>query len=135
VYVPDLDTNSPRRLTLVSELRNALQTGGVAVHVQPQGLLSTGRVVGVEALVRWNHPDMGPISPDEFVPIAERSGLIGQLTARILDASLAACADWRASGHDLGDRRQPLRPMPTGELVSWLAARESAPARGGLRVV
>jgi diguanylate cyclase (GGDEF)-like protein len=101
VYVPDLDTNDPRRLTLVSELRTALHSGGVAVHVQPQALLSTGRVVGVEALVRWQHPERGPVSPEEFVPIAERSGLIGLLTTRVLDDTLAASARWRAAGHDL----------------------------------
>jgi diguanylate cyclase (GGDEF)-like protein len=102
LYEPDLDTTSPRRLTLVSELRAALQSGGIQVHVQPQARLASGAVVGVEALVRWQHPDLGWVPPDEFIPIAERSGLIGPLTTQVLDASLAACAQWRAAGHDLG---------------------------------
>jgi diguanylate cyclase (GGDEF)-like protein len=102
LYEPDLNTNNPRRLMLVSELRTALQNNAIKVHVQPQARTATGTVVGGEALVRWNHPELGWISPDEFIPVAERSGLIAPLTIRMLDASLAACAQWRAAGHDLG---------------------------------
>jgi diguanylate cyclase (GGDEF)-like protein len=102
LYEPDLDTHSPRRLTLVSELRAALQNGSIQVHVQPKARLATGEVVGAEALVRWEHPELGQVPPDEFIPVAERSGLIGLLTSRVLDSSLAACATWRAAGLDLG---------------------------------
>jgi diguanylate cyclase (GGDEF)-like protein len=102
MYEPELDTHDPRRLTLVSELRATLQNGGLEVHVQPQARLSDGVVVNVEALVRWHHAELGWVPPDEFIPIAERSGLIGPLTTRVLDTSLAACARWRASGHDIG---------------------------------
>ena len=102
LYEADLETNTPRRLTLVSELRAALQNGGIEVHVQPKARLGSGDVVSVEALVRWDHPELGDVSPDEFIPLAERTGLIGKLTSRVLDAALAACAEWRAAGHDLG---------------------------------
>ena len=102
IYEPELDISSPRRLTLVSELRAALQNDTIQVHVQPQGRLGSGEVIGVEALVRWEHPELGWIAPDEFIPVAERSGLIGPLTTRVLDLSLAACARWRAAGLDLG---------------------------------
>ena len=102
VYEQELDTNNPRRLTLVSELRSALQNGQIQVHVQPQGRLSDGQVVRVEALARWHHPELGNVSPDEFIPVAERSGLIGPLTTYVLDSALAACAHWRATGHDIG---------------------------------
>jgi EAL domain-containing protein (putative c-di-GMP-specific phosphodiesterase class I) len=102
LYEPELDISNPRRLTLVSELRAALQNNTIQVHVQPQGRLASGEVVGVEALVRWEHPDLGWIAPDEFIPVAERSGLIGPLTTRVLDLSLAACARWREAGIDLG---------------------------------
>ena len=102
VYEPGLDTNNPRRLMLVSELRSALQNGQIQVHVQPQGRLSDGQVVGVEALARWHHPELGDVSPDEFIPVAERSGLIGPLTTYVLDSTLAACSHWRATGHDIG---------------------------------
>jgi EAL domain-containing protein (putative c-di-GMP-specific phosphodiesterase class I) len=101
MFDPELDTDSPRRLTLVAELRTALQNGDVAVHVQPQTRLASGRVAGVEALARWRHPTLGDVAPDEFIPIAERSGLIGPLTTLVLDTSLAAWAQWRAAGHDL----------------------------------
>jgi EAL domain-containing protein (putative c-di-GMP-specific phosphodiesterase class I) len=102
LYEPELDISNPRRLTLVSELRTALQDGTIQVHVQPKAMLRTGEVVGLEALVRWEHPELGWVSPDEFIPVAERSGLIGLLTTRVLNLSLAACARWRAAGLDLG---------------------------------
>jgi diguanylate cyclase (GGDEF)-like protein len=101
LYEPDLHNQSPRRLTFVSELRSALQNGDVQVHVQPKARLDSGEVVGVEALVRWEHPELGWVPPDEFVPVAERSGLIGPLTTRVLGGALAACALWREAGHDL----------------------------------
>jgi diguanylate cyclase (GGDEF)-like protein len=101
VYEPDSDSDNPRRLMLVSELRTALGNGRIEVHVQPQARLATGEVVSVEALVRWNHPELGSVPPDEFIPVAERSGLIGLVTTRVLDQSLAAVADWRRQGVDL----------------------------------
>ena len=101
VFEPELDTDNPRRLTLVSELRSALEHGDIVVHVQPQARLGSGEVAGVEALARWRHPTLGDIPPDEFIPVAERSGLIGPLTTRVLDATLAGWAQWRAAGHDL----------------------------------
>jgi diguanylate cyclase (GGDEF)-like protein len=101
LYEPDLHNQSPRRLTFVSELRAALQHGDVEVHVQPKARLDSGQVIGVEALVRWEHPELGWVPPDEFVPVAERSGLIGPLTTRVLDGALAASAQWRHAGHDL----------------------------------
>jgi diguanylate cyclase (GGDEF)-like protein len=102
MYESQLDTSSPLRLTLISELRTALQNGTIQVHVQPQAQLVSGQVVGVEALVRWEHPELGSVSPEEFIPVAERSGLIGPLTSHVLDLSLAACAQWRRAGHELG---------------------------------
>jgi diguanylate cyclase (GGDEF)-like protein len=102
LYDADLDTNNPRRLTLVSELRSALHNGEIQVHVQPQGRLADGQVVRTEALARWYHPELGQVPPDEFIPLAERSGLIGPLTTYVLDSALAACAQWRATGHDVG---------------------------------
>ena len=78
--------------------------GQLQVHVQPQSRLAPGESIGVEALVRWEHPVLGSIGPEEFIPIAERSGLIGRLTTQVLDTSLAACATWRAAGHDSASR-------------------------------
>ena len=102
LYEPELDSDHPRRITLVSELRSALQTGAIEVHVQPVLRMRTGTVTCTEALARWSHPELGAVAPDYFIPIAERSGLIGPLTSRMLDGALAACAEWRAAGRDLG---------------------------------
>jgi diguanylate cyclase (GGDEF)-like protein len=102
MYSPEMDADKSHNLTLVSELRTAVQQGGLRVHVQPQARLAPEGVTGVEALVRWEHPVLGSIGPEEFIPIAERSGLIGRLTTQVLDTSLAAVAMWRAAGHDLG---------------------------------
>lgn len=101
VYEPDLEAGSPQRLTLVAELRTALNNGDIQVYVQPQARLRDGKVIGAEALARWEHPDLGFVSPEEFIPVAERSGLIGPLTTRVLDRSLAAVAAWRAAGREL----------------------------------
>ena len=98
VYDPSLSTEDPRRLALVTELRAAVHDGQLEVHVQPQAEVATGEVVSVEALVRWTHPQLGRVGPDEFIPVAERSGLIGPLTTLVLDRSLAAVAAWRAAG-------------------------------------
>ncbi|SDP16209.1 diguanylate cyclase (GGDEF) domain-containing protein [Klenkia soli] len=101
VFDPSLTAEDPRRLALVTELRTAVHEGQLEVHVQPQAEVLTGRVVSVEALVRWTHPQLGRVGPDEFIPVAERSGLIGPLTTLVLDRSLAAVAAWRAAGTDL----------------------------------
>jgi diguanylate cyclase (GGDEF)-like protein len=98
VYEPRIDTTSARRLSMVSELRGALGAGEIEVYVQPQADTMTGRVHSAEALVRWNHHELGQVSPDEFIPVAERSGLIKPLTLTVLDASLAASATWRDFG-------------------------------------
>jgi diguanylate cyclase (GGDEF)-like protein len=92
------DRHSPERLGMVGELREALARGQLEVHYQPQAELVGGRVSGVEALVRWRHPERGLVPPDEFVPLAESSGLIEQLTAQVVDTTLAQLAAWRSLG-------------------------------------
>ena len=95
------DRNCTARLVMVGELREALAQGQLEVHFQPQADLRTGDVSSVEALVRWRHPVRGLVPPDAFVPLAESSGLGEQLTAAVLDATLAQLARWRAMGLDL----------------------------------
>jgi diguanylate cyclase (GGDEF)-like protein len=102
VYDSARDRNSTTRLALLGELRRALELDELELHYQPKADLATGRVVGVEALVRWRHPERGLIPPDDFIPLAERSGLIGQLTAWVVDAGLRQTAAWRARGWELG---------------------------------
>ncbi len=92
-YTPS-ETTGVRRLAGAAELRSALTAGDVDVHVQPQQDVLSGEVRGVEALARWFHDELGPMAPAEFIPVAERSGLIGPLTEVVLDASLRAAAVW-----------------------------------------
>jgi EAL domain-containing protein (putative c-di-GMP-specific phosphodiesterase class I) len=98
VYSQKDDHYSPDRLALVGELRRAISKGELVVHYQPRIELATDDVRTVEALVRWDHPDRGLLSPGEFLPLAEHTGLIRPLTRYVLDAALADCAGWAAEG-------------------------------------
>lgn len=100
-YSPGFDLNTIEKLRLLADLRSALDARQLHVVYQPQVDLKTGRTVGVEALVRWNHPQRGRIAPDDFIPLAENSGLIHPLTAFVLETSLSQLARWREAGHDL----------------------------------
>ena len=95
----EMDTHSPERLALLTELRTALQRRELVLHFQPKVALPSGRPVGFEALVRWEHPVRGLVPPDQFIGLAEGTGLIEPLTQYVLDAALAQCAQWRADGH------------------------------------
>jgi diguanylate cyclase (GGDEF)-like protein len=83
---------------LARSLGEGIERGELVVHYQPKVLLSDGRIGGVEALVRWRHPTLGLLDPDRFVPLAERTGLIGPLTRRVLDTALSDWSAWRAMG-------------------------------------
>jgi diguanylate cyclase (GGDEF)-like protein len=97
-YAPELDHHSPDRLALVADLRGAIERRQLVVHYQPKINVSSRRFVGVEALVRWAHPTRGLIPPDDFIPLAEQTGLMGELTDEVVDQALSAVALWRASG-------------------------------------
>jgi diguanylate cyclase (GGDEF)-like protein len=101
VYRPERDEYSPARLSLVAELRRAIDQRELVLHYQPKAELQSGHVVGVEALVRWQHPERGLLFPDEFVPLAERTGLIKELTFVVLDESLRQLRTWQEEGLDL----------------------------------
>lgn len=100
-YSPDFDVNTLDRLQLLTDLRAGLRRNEFSVDYQPQVDLTTHRTVGVEALVRWHHPVRGLVLPDEFIPIAESSGLITPLTEHVLDTALTDLRRWRADGHTL----------------------------------
>lgn len=100
-YAERMENGSALTPQLMSELPNAMVENQVVVHFQPQVALETGQVVGVEALVRWQHPQHGLLGPAAFVPAAERTGLIRPLTLHVLDRSLAQAALWRAEGREL----------------------------------
>jgi diguanylate cyclase (GGDEF)-like protein len=101
VFEPSQDHNSPRRLELAAELPRAIEHSQLELAYQPKADLRTGRIVGVEALARWTHPDLGTVDPSEFVPIAEQTGFIIALTSAVLDAALERVAAWRALGYEL----------------------------------
>jgi diguanylate cyclase (GGDEF)-like protein/PAS domain S-box-containing protein len=84
----------PARLTLVGELRRALDQRELVLYYQPKAALSDGTVNSVEALVRWIHPKRGLVPPDEFIPLAQQTGLIKPLTLYVLDEALAQCRAW-----------------------------------------
>ncbi|MDI6103359.1 EAL domain-containing protein [Actinoplanes sp. NEAU-A12] len=95
--VTDLD-DGRRRLATLEELRAGLDRGELILHYQPQLNLTADAVTGVEALVRWNHPERGLVYPDVFLPLAERAGLMGRLTSQVLEMAIEQCRAWRADG-------------------------------------
>ena len=98
VYTEDINPYSERRLTLMTELRRAIHDDALSLHFQPQVRVSSGEVCGFEVLLRWTHPEHGFIPPDEFIPMAEQTGLIKPLTQWVLDRSLAFCRVMQDSG-------------------------------------
>ncbi len=100
-YQPSMGQILLRRFQLVTQFRQALDNGQVDVHFQPQVALSSRRVVGVEGLVRWQHPEFGMLDPVEFVTLVETTGLIDPLTDYVLDRSLAQCRTWLDRGLSL----------------------------------
>jgi diguanylate cyclase (GGDEF)-like protein len=126
---PQLDERSSEHARTGADLRTALDTGQFRVVYQPIVELPSGRVVAVEALVRWEHPERGLISPASFIPIAEQNGLIIELGEWILRTACARLAGWRATlGPDAPDRisvnasaRQLARPGFAGTVAAALA--------------
>jgi diguanylate cyclase (GGDEF)-like protein/PAS domain S-box-containing protein len=101
VYAAAYDHHSLARLALHGELRQALEGNELVVHYQPQADVATGEVHKVEALVRWQHPEHGLLWPDQFIPLAEQTGLIRALTHYVLDTALCQCHAWRAEGREV----------------------------------
>ena len=94
VYSPERDPHRRQRVSSPSELRRATELGQLVLHYQPKVNINTGEAEGVEALVRWNHPTLGLIGPAEFIPLAERAGLMQQLTTWVLARALEQCRAW-----------------------------------------
>jgi diguanylate cyclase (GGDEF)-like protein len=98
VYTPDQDVNNTDRLGKVAELRQAIEGGQLILHYQPKLDCRTDQFSGVEALVRWQHPERGLIPPDQFIPLAEQTELIYPLTRWVLEEALRQCSGWRMRG-------------------------------------
>jgi diguanylate cyclase (GGDEF)-like protein len=124
MYATQRDQYSAERLALGGQLRRGIADGELVLHYQPQVDLATNAVVGVEALIRWNHPVRGLIPPDEFVPVAERTELIRPLTAVVFEGAIEAATAWRREGHDLhvSVNLSP-RNLSEDDLVASVAAR------------
>ena len=101
LYSAELDRGRAEKLALLADLQIGLSRDELEIHYQPQVALKSGRITGVEALVRWRHPRLGLLSPDIFVPLAETGGLIDKLTLTVLGQAVTQCQRWRDSGLDL----------------------------------
>ena len=95
VYDQETDKYSTRRLAMAAELRSAIETDEVRLYYQPKADLASGPIIGVEALARWRHPRHGNVPPDEFVELAERTGLIGPLTDHVMRTAVRDIARLR----------------------------------------
>jgi diguanylate cyclase (GGDEF)-like protein len=100
-YDEGSDSHTPEKLALLGDLRRALSSDELFLLYQPKVSLRTGEVCGAEALIRWQHPERGLISPDDFIPLAENTGLIGPLTTYVLDLALAQARRWVDQGAGL----------------------------------
>jgi len=100
-YDPKFDFYSPRRLMLLGELRQAINNNDLCLYFQPKIDMKSSRVIGVEGLIRWLHPKHGQIFPDEFIPLAERSGLIKPLSLWVLKEAPRRWAEWKSEGFDI----------------------------------
>ncbi len=95
LYAPGMDLPALDRLNLRSDLRRALERGEFVVHYQPVVLLASGRIVGMEALVRWEHPERGVVSPGDFVPLAEETGLVVPIGRQVLREACRQMREWQ----------------------------------------
>lgn len=101
IYQMDHTYINPRRLSMMGELRKAIMHGGLKLHYQPKVDMITGHTIGAEALLRWQHPELGNVSPDEFIPLAEQTGLIRPLTQWVINETLHQSLLWQQEGIDL----------------------------------
>jgi diguanylate cyclase (GGDEF)-like protein len=97
-FTPEMDTSAQRRMVLEGGLRKSLINQELMLHYQPQVALNSGKIVGVEALLRWYHPELGSVSPTEFIPVAEESGLIVDIGQWVLQTACLQMADWITNG-------------------------------------
>ncbi len=97
-YSPNLDVNTTSRLALAAEIHQAIDGKQLLLHYQPKIDLRSGRMSGVEALVRWRHPVAGLIPPSEFIPVAEQAGFMTPLTHWVIDTALEQCRLWQELG-------------------------------------
>ena len=142
VYAPESDHNSPERLNLLADLRRVLESGAsgpvsedatdendvgeITMYYQPQIAIATGEVVGVEALLRWRHPQRGMVDPEELIRVAEQSAVMRLLTRRVIDNVVEQLAKWRAAGINLrAALNVSVRDLHTGDIADQIVERLS----------
>jgi len=133
VYLQGKDKASRRTLALSGELRGAVDDNQLLLHYQPKARLSDGAVVSVEALVRWNHPWYGMVPPNEFIPLAERTGVMRPLTINVLDQALRQIREWSRLQLDVSVAvnisTQNFHDLMLPDEIEQLLARHGVPAR------
>jgi diguanylate cyclase (GGDEF)-like protein len=131
LYDASHDQYTPRRLALLGDLRKAIATNELRLYYQPKAELRTGQVKSVEALIRWQHPTHGFIPPDQFIPLAEQTGLITPLTHWVLETAVQQCKRWLDAGLDLGVAVNlsmwNLRDVGLPDTIANLLTRHSVP--------
>ncbi|MBN9345036.1 MAG: GGDEF domain-containing protein [Devosia sp.] len=126
-FSPEMDENLRARQELETEMQQAMERGEISLMFQPQASLDDGRIIGVEALMRWMHPDLGAVSPDRFIPIAEETGKIVELGRWILEAACREVATWP------GELKLSVNISPIQfELIDVVAEVKEALTRSGL---
>jgi EAL domain-containing protein (putative c-di-GMP-specific phosphodiesterase class I) len=133
-YHPDMNVRVQRRLRMERDLRAALEQQQFHLVYQPRVQLRSGDISGVEALLRWTHPERGPIGPDEFIPVAEEMGLIGAIGDWVLDAVCRQAAEWAAAGVPdvqlaVNVSAHQLRDDGFAQRIAGTLARHGLPAR------
>lgn len=122
-YSPEQDEHIATRVMLISELRRAIESDELELHYQPKVSLKTGRLLAAESLVRWRHPQRGFMFPDDFVPLAEQTGLIQPLTSWVYDRALLQCRAWKDRGLDISVAvNESMRNLHDPELPQRLRA-------------
>lgn len=101
VYDPALDNNTLERLSLINDFKNAVPENQLELHYQPKMHMKSGVITHMEALVRWRHPTLGMVPPDEFIPVAEQTGQINELTFWVMETAIKQQKDWLAEGMDI----------------------------------
>ncbi|WP_337177556.1 EAL domain-containing protein [Paludisphaera sp.] len=133
IYQPGQDRACARNLTMVGELRQAIESDQLRINYQPKVDLRSMIDAGVEALVRWQHPREGLLAPDEFIPVAEETGLVHPLSLWVLDRALRDRRAWAARGVDssvsVNLAADSLQDPSLDAIIADLLARHDAPAR------
>lgn len=139
VYASEKEDFNPHRMVLMGELRHAIDHDELYLDFQPKIDLKTSRMAGVETLVRWKHPQRGIVPPDQFIRLAEETGLIKPMTLRVLSSALRQCKAWNGEGLDISvavnlSARNLLDPKLPDQIVGLLHSCEVAADRLELEV-